>query len=137
LRLHESESERMGVELAACASCDPRGNHVPKDDRQALRRRRAADLLSTDPSNEARSNDLKGYAQMGFRSTSGFRQVLPSERHGDSATRRLSDWMWPPPMRRTAPAVYALTQKLTEDRTAPPARPDWTSPTAARPSSPV
>ncbi len=60
-RTHETEADRMGVELAARAGYDPRyaANVWRKMSRE--RKTRSVEILSTHPSNESRITDLENY----------------------------------------------------------------------------
>jgi predicted Zn-dependent protease len=63
-RLHETEADRMGVELAARAGYDPRAAITLWEKMAKLSGGGSApSLLSTHPSNEERINDLKVFSQ--------------------------------------------------------------------------
>ncbi len=64
-RLHETEADRMGVELAARAGYDPRAAITLWEKMAKLSGEGSAppSLLSTHPSNEDRINDLKVFSQ--------------------------------------------------------------------------
>ena len=63
-RLHETEADRMGVELAARAGYDPRAAISVWQKMAALNNGRTGpEFLSTHPSNESRISDLQIYSQ--------------------------------------------------------------------------
>jgi predicted Zn-dependent protease len=62
-RLHETEADRVGVELAARAGFDPRASVTLWQKMGQLGGGQPPQFLSTHPSNETRQQDLQVYAQ--------------------------------------------------------------------------
>jgi Zn-dependent protease with chaperone function len=62
-RAHETESDRMGVELAARAGYDPRAAIRVWEKMRALGGGGGPEFMSTHPSHETRINDLTEYSQ--------------------------------------------------------------------------
>ena len=62
-RLHETEADRIGVELAARAGFDPRASVMLWQKMGQISGGQPPQFLSTHPSNETRQQDLQDYAQ--------------------------------------------------------------------------
>lgn len=62
-RLHETEADRIGVELAARAGFDPRASVMLWQKMGQISGGQPPQFLSTHPSNETRQQDLQAYAQ--------------------------------------------------------------------------